>query len=209
MVIVLNRKRKSRGKRASWNKGIAVGRKSPLTLKQIHAIRNRLEADERLRDLALFNLAIDSSLNAIDLVQLRVSDIARGRRVLSLATITMIESQRRIQFWISAETRKAVAAWITHREIKPTQYLFPTRLHAIPHVSARQYARLLDSWVSAIGMDSSRYGTQSLRRTKPALIYRKTKNLAAAHSLLHHSRLRSTARFFDIEWEGAPKDSTS
>lgn len=205
----MTRKKKSRRKSAPWNKGLSVGRKSPLTLKQIHAIRLRLKATERLRELALFNLAIDSSLNAIDLVQLRVSEIARGHRVLSLATITQSESQRPIQFWISAETRKAVAAWIAHKELKASQYLFPTRLHAWPHISARQYARLVDSWVSAIGLDSSRYSTQSLRRTKPALIYRKTKNLAAAHSLLHHSRLRSTARFFDIAWEGVPKDSKS
>jgi integrase len=201
----LKRKKKSRSKSAPWNKGIQVGHKLPLNLTQIRSIRIRLKAIERMRELALFNLAIDSSLSAIDLVQLRVRDIARGRRVLSRATITQIETQRLIQFEISAETRHAVAPWIAHKKLKPNQYLFPTRLRASPHVSARQYARLVDSWVSAIGLDPSDYGTQSLRRTKPALIYRKTKSLAAAQSLLRHSRLRSTARFFGLGgWRRPP-----
>ncbi len=198
---------KSKRKLTPWNKGIQVGHKLPLSLTQIRSIRIRLKAIERMRELALFNLAIDSSLSAVDLVQLRVSDIAKGRRVLSRATINQIESQRPIQFEISAETRKSVAAWIEHKKLKAGRYLFPVRLHASPHVSARQYARLVDSWVSAIGLDPSLYGTQSLRRTKPALIYRKTKSLAAAQSFLRHSRTRSTARFFGLGGWRRPQGS--
>jgi len=195
----MKRKRKSRSKRGPWNKDRQVGRKLALGLPQIRSIRSRLKSAQKMRDLALFNLAIDSSLNAIDVVQLRVRDIAKGGRILSRATITPPESQRPSQFEISAETRHSVAAWIAREKLKPAQYLFPSRLHASPYLSARQYARCVESWVSSIGLDPSDYGTQSLRRTKPALIYRQTKNLLAAQLLLGHSRLRSTARFFGIE----------
>jgi len=197
-VFALKSKKRARGKRIPWNKGIAVGSKRPLTLKQIHGIRNRLEVKERLRELALFNLAIDSSLNANDLVQLRVSDITKGRRIVSLATITQTQSQHRMQFWISAETRKTVAAWIAHKGLKPGQYLFPTRLHASPYLSVRQYARLIEAWVGDIGLDARCYGTESLRRTKPALVYRQTKNLRTAQSLLRHVKLESTARYLGV-----------
>lgn len=196
---MLKRKRKPRNKRGPWNKGRQVGRKLPFSLKQIRSIRIRLKAARRMRDLALFNLAIDSSLNAIDIVQLRVCDIAKGRRILSRATIMPLESQRPIQFEITAETRDSVAAWIAREKLKPAEYLFPSRLHASPYLSARQYGRLVDSWVSSIGLDPRGYGTQSLRRTKPALIYRQTRSLLAAQLLLGHSRLRSTARFLGIE----------
>jgi len=104
----------------------------------------------------------------------------------------------------SPETRKAVGAWIAQQGLRAGQYLFPTRLHASPYLSVRQYGRLVETWVSSIGLNPRNYGTQSLRRTKPALIYRKTKDLAAVQTLLGHSRLRSTARFFDIPWEGMP-----
>jgi len=198
-VFVLKRKSKSRSKRGPWNKGKQVGRKLPLSLKQIRSIRNRLKSAQKMRDLALFNLAIDSSLNALDIVQLRVCDIAKGRRILSRVTITPLESQRPSQFEIAAETRNSVAAWIVQEKLKPAQYLFPSRLHASPYLSPRQYARLVESWVSSIGLNPSDYGTQSLRRTKPALVYRQTKSLLAAQLLLGHSRLRSTARFFGVE----------
>ena len=192
-------KKKTKRKPAAWNKGVQIGRKLPLTLKQIQSIRGHLKSARKIRDLALFNLAIDSSLNAIDVVQLRVRDIAKGSRILSQATITPVESQRPIQFEISAETRKSVAAWLTHEKLKPADYLFPSRVRASPYMSTRQYSRHVTSWVNAIGLDTSRYGTQSLRRTKPALIYQQTENLVVAQLLLGHSRLRSTARFFGIE----------
>jgi len=203
----LARKRKSSRRPTPWNKGKQVGRKSPLNLQHIRSIRSRLNAAKQVRELALFNLAIDSSLSASDLVQLRVGDISRGRRILAKVSITTSSSGRPISFAISPETRNAVAAWIEHQELKAGEYLFPTRLHASPYLSVRQYGRLVEAWVSSIGLDPRNYGTQSLRRTKPVLLYRKTKDLAAVQTLLGHSRLRSTARFFDIPWEGMPKRS--
>jgi site-specific recombinase XerC len=176
-----------------------IGRKLPLSLQQIRSIRIRLKSAQQMRELALFNLAVDSNLNACDIVQLRVCDIAKGRHILSRATIAQLESQRAIQFEVADETRDSVAAWIAHEKLKSDQYLFPSRLSESPHLSTRQYARLVASWVRSIGLDPSVYGTQSLRRTKAALIYRRTKSLLAAQLFLGHTRLRSTARFLGIE----------
>jgi integrase len=175
-----------------------IGQKLPLSLKQIRSIRIRLKSAQQMRELALFNLAIDSNLSACDIVRLRVCDIAKGRHVLSRATITQLESQRPVQFEVTDETRDSVAAWIAHVKLKSDQYLFPSRLSESPHLSTRQYARLVVSWVRSIGLDPSVYGTQSLRRTKAALIYRRTKSLLAAQLFLGHTRLRSTARFLGI-----------
>lgn len=201
----MKHKNKTRRKQTPWNKGKVTGRKLALNPQQVRSIRSRLKAAQRMRELALFSLAIDSSLSPSDVVQLRVSDIAKGRRILTQVTITPPVSQRTSSFVLSAETRAAVAAWMKHQELKSNAYLFPTRLHASPFLSVRQYARLVASWVRSIGLKPRDYGTQSLRRTKPALIYRKTKDLAAAQMLLGHSRLRSTARFFDIEWSAVPR----
>ena len=195
----MKRKRKPASKRAPWNKGKTIGRKLPLSLKQIRSIRIRLKSARQMRELALFNLAIDGNLSAGDIVQLRVCDIAKGRHILSRATIAQLESQRAMQFEITDETRDSVAAWIAHGKLKPDQYLFPSRLSESPHLSTRQYARLVASWVRSIGLDPRVYGTQSLRRTKAALIYRRTKSLLAAQLFLGHTRLRSTARFLGIE----------
>jgi hypothetical protein len=195
----VKRKRQSRSTRAPWNKGKVIGRKLPLSLKHIRSIRIRLKSARQIRELALFNLAIDSNLNACDIVQLRVRDIAKGRRILSRTTIAQLQSERAIQFEITDETRDSVAAWIAHEKLKSDKYLFPSRLSESPHLSTRQYARLVSSWVRSIGLDPGAYGTESLRRTKAALIYRRTRSLLAAQLFLGHTRLRSTARFLGIE----------
>src|SRR5215831_9775602 len=106
-----------------------------------------------------------------------------------------------IQFEITDETRGALAAWIEHEQLKPDHYLFPSRLRESPHISIRQYARMVASWVSLIGLDARAYGTQSLRRTKPALMYRRTGNLEAMQELLGHTRRTTTARFLGIQDE--------
>jgi integrase len=195
----LKTKAKSRRKRIPWNKGKSIGQKLPLTLKEIRAIRNRLRSVQQTRDLVLFNLAIDSTLRACDLIQLRVRDISRGRRVASQVTIMQLQTNRLVQFEIADETRELLAAWIAQEKLKPEHHLFPSRMSESPHISTRQYARIVASWVSLIGLDPRVYGTQSLRRTKPTLIYRRTKSLEAAQVLLGHTRLRNTVRFLGIE----------
>jgi integrase len=186
-----------------WNKGKLVGQKLPLKLQEIWAIRIRLQLANRRRDLALFNLAIDSKLRACDLLCLRVSDVMVGDRIGSRAMIMQRKTQRRVQFEITARTREAVTDWIQTAELSASSHLFPSQLHNSLHLSTRQYSRMVESWVAGIGLDSTAYGTHSLRRTKASLIYRRTKNIRAVQLLLGHAKLESTVRYLGIEVDDA------
>ena len=186
-----------------WNKGKLLGQKPPLNLKEIWAIRIRLELNHRTRELALFNLAIDSKLRGCDLVGLRVHDVVQGNHVSARTIVMQRKTQRPVQFEITEQTRDAVAGWIRTAQLKPEQFLFPSRLSESPHLSTRQYARIVGSWVESIGLDRASYGTHSLRRTKPTLIYRRTKNLRAVQLLLGHTKLESTVRYLGIEVDDA------
>ncbi len=141
------------------------------------------------RELALFNLAIDSKLRGCDLVKLRVSDVAQGGRVLSRAIIMQQKTHRPVQFEMTEQTRDALANWITQVPLKSDDYLFPSRIHNSPHLSTRQYARIVEHWVTSIDLDPAAYGTHTMRRTKATLIYRRTKNLRAVQLLLGHTKL--------------------
>jgi integrase len=191
------------GRGSPWNKGKLVGQKAPLKLKDIWAIRIRLELGDRKRELALFNLAIDSKMRGCDLVQLRVRDVAHGDRIAARTIVMQQKTQRPVQFEITEPTRKAVFAWIRHAGLKAEDYLFPSRIRLSPHLSTRQYARIVEAWVTAIGLDADAYGTHTMRRTKASLIYRRTKNLRAVQLLLGHSKLESTVRYLGIEVDDA------
>jgi integrase len=194
---------KTEGHAAPWNKGKLLGQKPPLKQKEIWAIRIRLQLARRARELALFNLAIDSKLRGCDLVGLRVHDVVHGSRVAASAIVMQKKTQRPVQFEINEQTRDAVAAWIAAAHLKPEQFLFPSRVSESPHLSTRQYSRIVASWVAAIGLDPAAYGTHSLRRTKATLIYRRTKNLRAVQLLLGHTKLESTVRYLGIEVDDA------
>ena len=194
---------KNQSIRVPWNRGKLVGQKSPLKLQEILAIRIRLQIDCRNRDLALFNLAIDSKLRACDLLKIRVSDVSNGGRVASRAMIMQQKTQRPVQFEISLQTREAITAWIRLANLGVSDFLFPSRLDRCPHISRRQYARIVESWVIGIGLDPAMYGTHSLRRSKASLIYRRTKNLRAVQLLLGHAKLESTVRYLGIEVDDA------
>ena len=142
------------GRRDPWNKGKLVGQKAPLKLRDIWAIRVRLELADRKRELALFNLAIDSKLRGCDLVQLRVRDVAHGDRIAARAIVMQQKTQRPVQFEITEPTRKSVFAWIRYAALKTEDYLFPSRLRFSPHLSTRQYARIVEAWVTEIGLDA-------------------------------------------------------
>jgi len=194
---------KSTGRREPWNKGKLVGQKSPLKLRDIWNIRVRLQLAHRTRELALFELGIDSKLRGCDLVGLRVRDISSGDRVAARAMILQQKTKRPVQFEITQATREAVSNWIRVRKLRSEDYLFPSRVHDCPHLSTRQYARIVDSWVSEIGLDAAAYGTHTMRRTKASLIYRRTKNLRAVQILLGHTKLESTVRYLGIEVDDA------
>ena len=175
-------------KREAWNKGKLVGQKPPLKPKDIWAIRIYLQNAHAVRDLAMFNLAIDSKLRGCDLVSLRVRDITHGNQVLSRAMVIQRKTQRPVQFELTEPTRAAVSAWLEKTHLRSDQFLFPSRVARSPHVSTRQYARIVHHWADAAGLDSSTYGTHSMRRTKATLIYKRTKNLRAVQLLLGHSK---------------------
>lgn len=186
-----------------WNKGKLIGQKPPLKPKEIWAIRIHLQNCHQIRDLAMFNLAIDSKLRGCDLVNLRVRDVTHGNQLLARAMVVQRKTQRPVQFELTEPTRTALAAWIEKANLKADQFLFPSRLARSPHVSTRQYARIVHQWVSAIGLDSTIYGTHTMRRTKATLIYRRTKNLRAVQLLLGHTKLESTVRYLGIEVDDA------
>ena len=186
-----------------WNKGKIVGQKSPLKLKDIWAIRIRLQLAHRTRELAMFDLGLDSKLRACDLVRLRVRDICHGDRVSTRAIVMQKKTSLLVQFEITSPTRDAVGDWIKEAKLGTEDYLFPSRVHESPHLGTRQYARIVDSWIEEIGLDTTAYGTHSMRRTKASLIYRRTKNIRAVQLLLGHTKLESTVRYLGIEVEDA------
>jgi integrase len=189
--------------REPWNKGKIVGQKAPFKAKDIWALRVRLQMESRLRELALFNLGIDSKLRGCDLVSLRVRDICHGSQVATRATVMQQKTQRPVQFEITPATREAVQKWIKQAQLGSEDFLFPSRLHESEHLGTRQYARILDGWVAELGLDPASYGTHSMRRTKATRIYRRTKNLRAVQLLLGHSKLESTVRDLGIEVDDA------
>lgn len=190
-------------RREPWNKGKIVGQKAPFKPKDIWALRVRLQMENRVRELALFNLGIDSKLRGCDLVALRVRDVCHGDKVASRALVMQHKTQRPVQFEITAVTREALQKWVELAGLRSEDFLFPSRLHKSPHLGTRQYARILGHWVEQLGLDPSEYGTHSIRRTKATLIYRRTKNLRAVQLLLGHSKLESTVRYLGIEVDDA------
>jgi len=189
--------------RAPWNKGRLIGQKRPLKPKDVWTIRVRLQLERRRRDLAMFNLAIDSKLRGCDLVRLRIDDVLAGGRARDRATVIQKKTGRPVQFEITEQTRRAIGEWLAAVGAGQDRYLFPSRFRKRPHISTRQYARIVHRWVERAGLDSSAYGTHSMRRTKPAQIYRKTGNLRAVQLLLGHTKLESTVRYLGIEVDDA------
>ncbi|RYG13714.1 MAG: integrase [Burkholderiales bacterium] len=190
-------------RRPAWNTGRLIGPKPPLKPRHIWAIRTRLQHDHRVRDLAMFNLAIDSKLRGCDLVQLRVSDVALGGTVRLRTSIIQQKTGRPVPFELTDTTREALTAWLRGRNCAANDWLFPSRSRTGDHVTTRQYGRLLDEWVALIGLDPALYGTHSLRRTKVTLIYKRTGNLRACQLLLGHSKLESTVRYLGVEVDDA------
>jgi integrase len=156
-----------------------------------------------VRNLALFNLAIDSKLRGCDLVSLRVRDVSQGTVVSRRAIVLQRKTNRPVQFEITEQTRTCLLAWIHSARLSLADYLFPGGHSHDAHLSTRQYARIVHAWVRSIGLDPYSYGTHSMRRTKVALIYRQTKNLRAVQLLLGHTKLESTVRYLGVEVDDA------
>lgn len=192
-----------RAPRRPWNSGRIVGPKPPLKPKHVWTIRQQLKSAGRIRDLAMFNCAIDAKLRGCDMVCLRLRDVAPGGSLRARATVVQQKTGRPVPFEISEPTRDALSAWLALRGRREDDWLFPSRSRRGQHITTRQYARLVGKWVSMIDLERRAYGTHSLRRTKVALIYKKTGNLRACQLLLGHGKLESTVRYLGIEVDDA------
>jgi site-specific recombinase XerD len=189
--------------RKPWNKGVLVGQKKPLKPSQVWSIRVRLELAGTIRELAMFNLAIDSKLRASDLVKLRLEDVCSGQSVKDRATVVQQKTQHPVHFEITEGTRYSIQAILPGLREQGSQYLFPSRSKSKGHMTTRQYARIVRDWIKSIGLDPALYGTHTMRRTKAAQIYRRTGNLRAVQLLLGHTKLESTVRYLGFEVDDA------
>ena len=192
----------SKPARRPWNRGKLVGAKPPLRPKHIWSIRTRLQLEDRKRDLALFDLAIDSKLRGCDLVSIMVEDVAPRGCCLDRATIRQKKTGHPVKFEMTEQTRQSVDDYLLSATRAPGQPLFAGRRQG-RGLTTRQYARLLSDWISSIGLDPSLYGTHCLRRTKATLIYKRTGNLRAVQLLLGHTKIESTVRYLGIEVDDA------
>ena len=183
--------------------GQPSGQKAPLQPKEVWAIRVRLQLAERTRDLALFNLAIDSKLRGCDLMHLKVADVAQMGEARARASVIQKKTGRLVRFEIAPATRETLVSWTRKAGLSDHDWLFPSRIHACPHLITRQYQRLVKNWVASISLDPDRYGSHSLRRTKATQIYKRTGNLRAVQLLLGHAKIESTVHYLGVEIEDA------
>jgi integrase len=190
-------------KRTPWNKGKLIGAKPPLRQKHVWAIRTKLQIEQRTRDLAMFNLAIDSKLRGCDVVALKVEDVAPNGYSVDRATVRQKKTGRPVRFELTEQTRQAVDDYIRTANKKPGEFLFSSRRGHEHAMTTRRYARLVSEWIASIGLDPHQFGTHSLRRTKATLIYRRTGNLRAVQLLLGHTKIESTVRYLGIEVDDA------
>jgi integrase len=188
---------------AQWPLGRRLGAKRAFQPKQVWAIRFWLNREGRLRDRALFDLAIDSKLRGCDLVKIKISEVFSRGQSLSRAAVVQQKTGRAVQFEILETARASIQAWIKKRGGAGDEFLFPSRINPEGHLSTRQYARLVDEWVRAIGLRPEEYGTHSLRRTKASIIYKQTGNLRAVQILLGHTKIESTVRYLGVDIEDA------
>ena len=190
-------------KQTLWNKGKLTGAKPPLRPKHVWSIRTKLQIEGRIRDLAMFNLAIDSKLRGCDVVAIKVDDVAAGGYTADRATVRQKKTGRPVRFELTEQTRQAVDEYLRATNKKPGDFLFAGRRGPQKSITTRQYARLVSDWIGSVGLDPRLYGTHSLRRTKATLIYRRTGNLRAVQLLLGHTKIESTVRYLGIEVDDA------
>ena len=189
--------------RPAWNAGKKVGAKRALKPRQIWAIRFFLDREGRLRDRALFDLAIDSKLRGCDLVKIKVGTLVTGPDIRTRAMVIQQKTGRPVQFELMSDARGSLLSWLERRGGTVDDFAFPSRVDHSGHLSTRQYARLVDEWMTAIGLRYEEYRTHSLRRTKATIIYKATGNLRAVQILLGHAKIENTVRYLGVDVEDA------
>lgn len=189
--------------RRPWNAGRKLGAKRALKPQQVWAIRFWLDRERRLRDRALFDLAIDSKLRGCDVVKVRIGDLVTRGIVRNRAIVIQQKTSKPVQFELLEPARGSILAWLERRGGSLEDYAFPSRTDHSDHLSTRQFARLVDEWVTGVGLRREDYGTHSLRRTKASIIYKATGNLRAVQILLGHTKIESTVRYLGVDVEDA------
>src|SRR5450631_2220242 len=180
--------------RRPWSAGRMQGAKRALKPQQVWAIRFWLDRERRLRDRAMFDLAIDSKLRGCDVVKVKIGDLISGGRVRTRAIVIQQKTGRPVQFELLEAARGSLLAWLEHRGGTLEDFAFPSRIDHSTHLSTRQYARLVDEWVTGIGLRQEDYGTHSLRRTKASIIYKQTGNCRPLNSRPSNVWFRSLSR---------------
>ena len=153
-------------KHTPWNKGKLTGAKPPLRPKHVWSIRTKLQIEGRVRDLAMFNLAIDSKLRGCDVVAIKVDDVAAGGYTADRATVRQKKTGRPVRFELSEQTRQAVDDYLKVANKKPDDFVFTGRGDAERGMTTRQYARLVSQWIAGVALDPALFGAHSLRRTR-------------------------------------------
>lgn len=185
-----------------WNKGRCIGQKRPFKIAEVEIIRSALQARSLLRELAMFNLAIDSKLRGCDLISIRIEDVLVGSTVRDRASIMQKKTKALVQFEIGSRARAALDTWIKVLG-KNRGPLFPSRTYPDRSLTVRSYARIVDSWVLLAGLERGLYGTHTLRRTKATVLYRQTGNLRAVQLLLGHKSIENTVRYLGVDVDDA------
>src|ERR1700736_6638517 len=139
-------------KRAPWNKGKLTGAKPPLRPKHVWSIRTKLQIEGNMRDLAMFNLAIDSKLRGCDVVALKVEDVAPSGYSVDRATVRQKKTGQPVRFELTEQTRQAVDDYLRVAAKKPGEFMFTRRPGSEKSITTRQYARLVSAWIACIGL---------------------------------------------------------
>ncbi|KMS51876.1 integrase [Novosphingobium barchaimii LL02] len=156
-----------------------------------------------VRDRALFDLAIDSKLRGCDLVKIRISDIVCDRKIRTRVTVVQQKTGRPVQFELMTDARASLLKWLELRGGSLEDFAFPSRTDHAAHISTRQYACLVDEWVTGIGLSGEDDGTHFLRRTKASIICKATGNLRAVQILLGHTTIENAVRYLGVDIEDA------
>lgn len=188
-----------------WNKNVAQGQKAPLTPEQVGAVKLILGNKGRLRDLALFSIALDTLLRASDALALKVADVRdAGGNIRSSFSVRQKKTAKVLPVEISEATRATLAKWIQESAKQPDDFLFtaarPAPGKPSKPLTRRHYAHLVKQWAGLVGInDPAKFSTHSLRRTRAAYIYKETKNLEAVRRVLGHKSLAATSAYLGID----------
>ncbi|MEM6414836.1 MAG: tyrosine-type recombinase/integrase [Pseudomonadota bacterium] len=195
-----------------WNKDRVVGQMRPFDPEQAAHVRAELEMQAarkplRLRDIALFNVALDAMCRASEILSLRVRDVTDHlNQVIEEFEVFQEKTGRTKTVTLGKDARKSLQKWIDFSEKKPEAYLWSSignRKNGDRPLSRMQYSRLVKDWAAIARLDHRRFSTHSMRRTKSALIYDQTKNLRACQHLLGHKSIGSTAEYLGVDKKAA------